>query len=263
MRVNSGGFWLPEIALLLIGIMSLPAQADVTYRSGTFVFHVPLELGPVKDKVGRIIRGGLGQDFQRWVEGPCYRMASSSGESDRLNPIPLFQMFKKRADVDVQQCTSPGAPGITYILTDGGLDAATELEVSRLRATTDPGAVTIMHTVTFDGACSWFSVSRRSDEVMTEGSILVDVERDQASRNACLYSPTVHLLGLSDEEYDDFTDEGALKAPGHAEEISLELDLLALFVVTHADALAPDEASDRTAQINRVLTLMYIEGGNR
>jgi hypothetical protein len=261
LATNKSGLWLPAIILLFTSLLSTPAFADITYRSGPFAFHVPLELGPAKVKIGRIIRGGLGLEFQKWNDRPCYRMAKSSAGGDVTTLAALLRMFKERADVAVVECTSSNGPGITYVLTDGGLEAAADREVSRLRATVDPGTTSIMYTETLDAACAGLSVARRSDGITTEGTILLDVRQDMTRRNFCLYSMTVHLLGLGDEEY-DFADASVLQAPGAAEKISLELDLLALFVLTHADGLAPDDATDRTVQINRVLTLMYIEGQN-
>jgi hypothetical protein len=254
MRAKGGGLCLQAIILLLAGLLSNPAQADDVYRSGRYAFHVPLELAAAQLKVVSIIRGSFDGDFQRWAAPPCHRLMGSTRSDDGPTPTRLFKMFKERADVAIAACATVNAPGITFVFVDGGLDAATAKEASRMRAMMNPAETVGMIGQSLDGACNWLSVTQRSDGSMIDGTILLNVALDSTRQNACLYSLTVRLLGLSDEEY-HFSE-----TPSGAEQASLEVDLLSLFVLYHADALEPEETSDRTIQIKRVVTHMYLEG---
>lgn len=248
---------LQSIAILLLAVCSGAVKAD-TYRSGQLAFQVPPDLVDAKSRVAFTI--GVESEkfshFQKWERPPCYRTISPATNSYKVPLAHLLDLLKKRVGLDLPACSAPNQPGITYLLTAGNTDVIAA-DVIRRFATQSEVAIVVRGELP-ELHCAR-QLGKSSEDVITDALVVVNATLGSSNLQRCLYQLTLRSLGLDSPDY-GLTEQVTLSDVTNNVRTPLEFDLLALFVLYHADTLVPEERTDRIAQINRVLTLMYFNG---
>jgi hypothetical protein len=248
---------LLSIAVLLLGVCGGAVKAD-TYRSGEFAFQVPPDLVDAKSRIAFAI--GVESEkfshFQNWERPPCYRIVSPATNSYKVPLARLLDLLKQRADLDLPACGAPNQPGITYLLTAGNTDVIAADVIRRFPTQSD--VVIVVRGELPELHCAWL-LGKSSEDIITDALVVVNATLGSSNLQRCLYLLTVKSLGLASPDY-TLTEDTTLGGAANGLRTPLEFDLLALFVLYHADTLVPEERADRGAQINRALTLMYFQG---